>query len=109
MSRPLPPPSLLTRARALLNHRGFGTALLTALLVGIFVLGVARGRLVVRDGGGVERVVPVIDVWRVLLDRLPPQAPGLLARGPLLVLLALATLAAAYALVATLRLPRPPE
>lgn len=99
----------MSRARALLNHRGFGTALLTAALAGAFALGVARGRLVVRDGGGGERVVPVVDVWRALLDKLPLQAPGLFERGPLLVLLALATLAAAYALVATLRLPRPPE
>ena len=89
-----------------LRRRGAGTALLTGLLAGVFALGVARGRLVVRTGQGGERLVPIVDVWRALLDNLPPQAPGLLSRDLLLVLLVLAGIAGAYVLVATLRLPR---
>ncbi len=27
------------------------------------------------------RAVPIVDVWRALLDRLPPEAPGLFNRG----------------------------
>ncbi len=33
------------------------------------------------------RAVPIVDVWRALLDRLPPEAPGLFNRGLLMVLL----------------------
>ena len=91
--------------RALLRRRGVVTALLTALLAAVFALGIAFGRVTVRGGRGGQRVLPIVDVWRAFLDNLPAQAPGVLSRGVLLVLLALAVVAAAYVLVATLRLP----
>ncbi len=96
---------ILHGARALLRRRGVVTALLTALLAGVFALGIAFGQVTVRGGRGGRRVVPIVDVWRAFLDHLPPQAPGVLSQGVLLVLLALAVVAAAYVLVATLRLP----
>ncbi len=92
-------------ARALLRRRGVVTALLTALLAAVFALGIAFGQVTVRGGRGGRRVMPIVDVWRAFLDNLPTQAPGILSRGVLLVLLALAVVAAAYVLVATLRLP----
>ena len=96
---------ILHGARALLRRRGVVTALLTALLAGVFALGIAFGQVTVRGGRGGRRVAPIVDVWRAFLDHLPPQAPGVLSQGVLLVLLALAVVAAAYVLVATLRLP----
>jgi hypothetical protein len=92
-------------ARAPLRRRGVATALLTALLAAVFALGIAFGRVTVRGGRSGQREAPIVDVWRAFLDNLPPQAPGVVSRGVLLVLLALAVVAAAYALVATLRLP----
>ena len=92
-------------ARALLRRRGVVTALLTALLAAVFALGIAFGRVTVRGGRSGQRVVPIVDVWRAFLDHLPQQAPGVLSREALLVLLALAVVAAAYVLIATLRLP----
>ena len=91
--------------RALLRRRGVVTALLTALLAAVFALGIAFGRVTVRGGRVGQREMPIVDVWRAFLDNLPAQAPGVLSRGVLLVLLALAVVAAAYVLVATLRLP----
>jgi hypothetical protein len=91
--------------RALLRRRGVVTALLTAMLAAVFALGIALGRVTVRGGRGGQRVMPIVDVWRAFLDNLPAQAPGVLSRVVLLVLLALAVVAAAYVLVATLRLP----
>ena len=99
------PPGHRPWPTASLRRRGVVTALLTALLAAVFALGIAFGRVTVRGGQGGRRVMPIIDVWRAFLDHLPPQAPGLLSRGVLLVLLALAVVAAAYVLVATLRLP----
>ena len=86
-------------------RRGLVTALLTALLFGVFALAVARGEVVLRGGQRIGRTMRIVDVWRALLDNLPPQAPGWLGREVLLVLLALAGVAMAYVLVATLRLP----
>src|SRR5919199_2361646 len=97
--------SLASLAGDFLQRRGVVTALLTALLAAVFALGIAFGRVTVRGGQGGRRVMPIVDVWRAFLDHLPPQAPGVLSRGVLLVLLALAVVAAAYVLVATLRLP----
>jgi hypothetical protein len=96
---------LLSGARALLRRRGVATALLTALLAAVFALGIAFGQVTVRGVRGGRRPMVIVDVWRAFLDNLPPQAPGVLSRGVLLVLLALAVVAAAYVLVATLRLP----
>ena len=95
----------LPGARALLRRRGVVTALLTTLLAAVFALGITFGQVTVRGGRGGRRVVPIVDVWRAFLDHLPPQAPGVLSQGVLLVLLTLAVVAAAYVLVATLRLP----
>ena len=69
------------RARALLRRRGVATALLTALLAGVFALGIAFGQVTVRGGRGGRRVAPIVDVWRTFLDHLPPQAPGVLSDG----------------------------
>jgi hypothetical protein len=96
---------LLSGGRALLRRRGVATALLTALLAAVFALGIAFGQVTVRGGRGGRRPMAIVDVWRAFLDNLPPQAPGVLSRGMLLALLALAVVAAAYVLVATLRLP----
>ena len=93
------------RARALMRRRGGVTALLTALLAAVFALGIAFGQVTVRGVRGGRRVMPIVDVWRAFLDNLPAQAPGVLSREVLLILLALAVVAAAYVLVATLRLP----
>ena len=86
-------------------RRGLVPVLLTAGVAGLIVLAVARGHLVVRDGVGLERVVPVSEVWGRLLERLPVGVPGLPGREAFVFLLALAGVAAAYTLVATLRLP----
>lgn len=99
--RPAPGGRLSRAAR-----RRFGTALLTAWLFGVLALAGWQGRVPVRDGEGVVGLVPLATVWHALLARLPAQAPGILARGPLLVGIALAGVAFAYAMVATLRLPR---
>jgi hypothetical protein len=81
------------------------TLLLTAWVAGLIALTFARGQLVVRDGVGLERTVPVREVWGILLERLPTGVPGLPGRDAFVVLLALAGVAAAYLLVAALRLP----
>lgn len=91
--------------RALLARRGFVTATLTLLLAGLFALGIRFGVITVRDSAGVYRRMAIRAVWLALLDHLPAAAPGLLSRGPLLVLLIVAVVAMAYAIVATLRLP----
>ena len=96
---------LLSGARALLRRRGVAPALLTALLAAVFALGIRFGQVTVRGVRGGWRVMAIVDVWRAFLDNLPPQAPGVLSREVLLVLLALAVVAAAYVLVATQRLP----
>src|SRR5919199_2194007 len=99
------PPGHRPWPTASLRRRGVVTVLLTALLAAVFALGIAFGRVTVRGGQSGRHVMPIVDVWRAFLDHLPPQAPGLLSRGVLLVLLALAVVAFAYVLVATLRLP----
>jgi len=85
-------------------RRGIVTLLLTAWVAGLIALMVARGQVVVRDGVGLEWAMPVSVVWGRLLDRLPTGVPGLPGREAFVVLLALAGVAAAYILVATLRL-----
>jgi hypothetical protein len=95
----------LARPTVARRRRGLVTALLTALLFGVFALGVARGEVVLHGGQGIGRTMRIVDIWRELLDNLPPQAPGWLGREVLLALLVLGGVAMAYVLVATLRLP----
>lgn len=97
---PARPPS-----RGLPGGFSVDTALLTTFLVALFVLGVAVGKVVARDGVGIYRTLPIAEIWRLLLDRLPPQAPAWLGRELLLTLLILAFFALAYVLAAILRLP----
>ena len=103
--RPWSAASLARLARASLRRRGVVTALLTALLAAVFALGIAFGWVTVRGARSGRRPMAIVDVWRAFLDNLPAQAPGVLSREVLLILLALAVVAAAYVLVATLRLP----
>lgn len=91
--------------RELLRGFSVDTALLTTFLVALFVLGVSGGQVVARDGVGIYRTLPIAEIWRLLLDRLPPQAPVWLGRELLLALLILAFFALGYVLAATLRLP----
>ncbi|CAA9590035.1 MAG: hypothetical protein AVDCRST_MAG88-4718 [uncultured Thermomicrobiales bacterium] len=89
-------------------RRGIVTTLLTTWVAGLIALAVTRGQLVVRvvrDGEGLEWTMPVSEVWGIVLERLPAGVPGLPGREAFVVLLALAGVAAAYLLVATLRLP----
>lgn len=89
------------------------TGLLTAAILLIGALGVANLRIATvvtprtADGYGapVRYTLAVTEVWSLLLDRLPFQAPAPLERGVLLLLLAAASVALAYALAAALRLP----
>lgn len=86
-------------------RRATVTAGLTLALAGaIFLLN--RGAILdVQDGQGFARTVPVATLWRDFFARLPREAPGILGPGPLAAGLVVATLALAYLLVATLRLP----
>ncbi|MDP9371319.1 MAG: hypothetical protein M3Q65_02450 [Chloroflexota bacterium] len=107
MNVPLPPSRVSRLARVW--RSGVVTALLTVALAALFALAVDRGRIVVRVPRGdvwEYRAMPIAAVWHTLLDRLPPEAPGLFNRDLLTVLLMLAGLASAYVIVATLRLPR---
>ncbi len=102
-------PARSRRVSRLLWRPGVVTALLTVALAGLFAFAAERGEVIVRvprDNVWLYYPASVAGIWRALLDRLPPEAPGLLERGPLAILLALAGLAFAYAIVATLRLPR---
>jgi hypothetical protein len=81
------------------------TAIMTLLFAALIAVVNANGHLAIRDGQGVERVVGLALIWRTIFDRLPPEAPALLSRGPLACGLILATIACAYVVVATLRLP----
>ena len=94
-----------TRIGRLLRRRAAGTAALTLVLAGLLALFNWRGAIMIRDGVGVERVVPLVTIWENFFARLPQRGPGVLGRDPLLVGLVLAALALAYVLVATIRLP----
>lgn len=85
---------------------GLASAVLTLVVAGCFTGLAFGGRIAVRDGAGGWRVLRVAEVWRAMLDHLPPEAPAVLGRVPLLLALAIGGLALAYALVATVRLPR---
>lgn len=98
------------------NHalrQSLKTGLLTAAILLLGVLGVANLRIATvvtprtEDGYGepIRYTLAVTEVWSLLLDRLPFQAPALLERGTLVFLLAAASVALAYALAAALRLP----
>ena len=99
------------------NHplrQSLATGLLTALILALLVAGVRSARVATavtprtEDGGygePIRRTLPVVEVWGLLLDRLPAEVPGLLGREVLLLLLPVAAVAAAYLLAATLRLP----
>lgn len=86
------------------TRRGWVTATGTIALALVFALVVAFARWPVRDSAGVVRTERVLDVWRALLDHLPPEAPFVLTRAPLTIALVAALLALAYAIVATLQL-----
>jgi hypothetical protein len=89
----------------LLRRRGVGTALLTLALGALFVLIARLLRLTVYGALGFEYVVAPADLWRLFLARLPSPMPGILGPTPLAVGLVVATLALAYMIAATLRLP----
>lgn len=92
-----------TRARRI--RRATVTAGLTLALAGAIFLANRGAILAVQDGQGFARTVPVATLWRDFFARLPRDVPGILGPGPLAAGLVVATLALAYILVATLRLP----
>ena len=86
-------------------RRAIGTAALTAALAGILALINWRLPLTIIDFTGVTRAVWIGTIWEAFFARLPVGAPGILARGPLMVGIVVAVVALAYILVATWRLP----
>jgi hypothetical protein len=86
-------------------RRAAGTAALTAALAGVLALLNWRLPLTIIDFAGVARAVWIGTIWETFFARLPLGAPGILARGPLLVGVVVAVVALAYILVATWRLP----
>ncbi len=81
------------------------TLLGTLALAGLLALSNSLVSLVTYDAAGVERTVPIADIWQRFFARLPQGAPGILGTTPLLIALVVAFLSLAYVLVATLRLP----
>jgi hypothetical protein len=94
-----------SRIARLLRHRAAGTAALTLVLAGLLALFNWRGEIDVRGAEGIERSMPLATLWDVFFERLPRHVPGILGRDPLTIGLVLATLALAYVLAATIRLP----
>ncbi len=94
---------VIRRAR---SQPGFMTAALTAIVTVGLVAAVVFLKVDTRNARGEHREMPVIDVWREMLDNLPSQAPDLLGKETLGVLLVIALIASAYVIVATWRLPR---
>jgi hypothetical protein len=84
----------------------FATAALSLIVAGCFAALALVGRIAIRDGAGRWRVLRIVEIWRALLDHLPPETPTALGRAPLMLALGVGGLALAYALVATLRLPQ---
>lgn len=82
------------------------TLLGTLALAGILALSNSLVSLVTYDGAGIERTIPIADIWQRFFARLPQGAPGILSTTPLLIALIVAFLSLAYVLVATLRLPK---
>lgn len=99
-------PVVARPARSIWRRHVVGTAGWTALLVAGLGLALTQLRVDTRNARGEHRVVPVLDVWRALLDNLPTQAPAVFSHGVVLALLLIGLIAFAYAIVATLRLPR---
>src|SRR5215212_3341590 len=89
----------------LLRHRSTGTAALTLALAGLLALFNWRGEITVRGSEGVERTIALTTLWDILFVRLPGHVPGILGRTPITIGLVLATLALAYLIAATIRLP----
>ena len=85
--------------------RWFGTVLLTLALTGLLALANWWLPLAITDFAGGRRVVGLGTIWETFFARLPPAAPGILGRVPLLAGLVVALFALAYIIVATLRLP----
>lgn len=81
------------------------TLLGTLVVTGILVLVNAFFSLVTYDGAGIERTIPIADIWQRFFAQLPQDAPGILGVIPLLIALIVGFLALAYVLVATFRLP----
>ena len=77
----------------------------TLAVAGTLALGNSLISLATYDGAGVERTIPIADIWQRFFARAPAAAPGILGTTPLLIALIVACLAVAYVLVATLRLP----
>ena len=82
------------------------TAGLTAAIV-LLMLGVALlVPLSTRNASGETRKATAFDIWRKLLDNLPPDAPFFLNQGVLTTLVLLALVGMAYVIVAIVRLSR---
>lgn len=81
------------------------TLLGTLALAGVLALSNSLVSLITYDAAGVQRTVPIADIWQRFFARLPQGAPGILSTTPLLIALIVAFLTLAYVLVATLRLP----
>lgn len=81
------------------------TLLGTLSLAGLLALSNSLVSLVTYDAAGVQRTVPIVDIWQRFFTRLPQGAPGILSTIPLLIALVMAFLTLAYVLVATLRIP----
>src|SRR4051794_6972540 len=94
-----------TRLARLLRHRSAGTAALTLALAGLLALFNWRGTITVHGSEGSERTIALTTLWDILFVRLPRHVPGILGREPLTIGLVLATLALAYLIAATIRLP----
>ncbi len=83
-------------------------AVVTALLTGLvaIALGIVVSVLEVetRNADGERREMPVLDVWRMMLDNVPSQAPAVFNQAVLTILLVASLVCVAYIIVATLRL-----
>jgi hypothetical protein len=104
-SSSVPHPAGESRLARLLRHRAVGTAALTLVLAGLLALFNWLGAIRVRGAEGIERTIPLATLWDVFFERLPRHVPGILGREPLAIGLVLATLALAYVIAATIRLP----
>lgn len=93
------------RSSSLARRRAVGTAALTLAVAGLLALLNWRLPITIIDYAGTARAVWIGTVWEAFFARLPVAAPGILARGPLLVGVVVAVFALAYILVATWRLP----
>ena len=82
------------------------TAGLTTVVVVLISVVALLVPLSTRNAGGETRQATAFDIWRTLLENLPPDAPFFLNQGVLTILVLLALVGSAYVIVAIARLPR---